>query len=72
MVIESGANGFFTVVDVTLNSFKLDGKAGDCNFIQMVKQLGAPAQREMVMSMIVLFHLLVVVAAEPKELRMLI
>ena len=33
LVIESGANGFFTVVDVTLNSFKLDGKAGDCNFI---------------------------------------
>ena len=33
LVIESGANGFFEIRDVTLNSFKLIGKAGDCNFI---------------------------------------
>ena len=33
LIIESGANGFFEIIDVTLNSFKLSGKAGDCNFI---------------------------------------
>ena len=33
LIIKSGANGFFKIVDVTLNSFKLYGKAGDCNFI---------------------------------------
>ncbi len=33
LVIESGANGLFEIRDVTLNSFKLTGKAGDCKFI---------------------------------------
>ena len=29
----SGANGYYNIHDVTTNSFKLTGKAGDCNFI---------------------------------------
>ncbi len=33
LVIESGANGLFEIRDVTLHSFKLTGKAGDCKFI---------------------------------------
>jgi hypothetical protein len=33
LIVESGANGLFEISDVTLNSFKLIGKAGDCNFI---------------------------------------
>ena len=33
LVIMSGANGYYTIHDVTTNSFKLTGKAGDCNFI---------------------------------------
>ena len=33
LIIESGANGYYTVKDVTTDSFVLDGKSGDCNFI---------------------------------------
>jgi|GEM_PF-574765 len=33
LIIDSGANGFHTVKDVTEDTFKLSGKSGDCNFI---------------------------------------
>ena len=33
LIIQSGANGLFEISDVTFDSFKLSGKAGDCNFI---------------------------------------
>ena len=33
LIIESGANGYFAIKNVTTNSFMLDGKSGDCNFI---------------------------------------
>ena len=33
LIIESGANGLFEISDVTADSFRLLGKAGDCNFI---------------------------------------
>lgn len=33
LIIQSGANGFFSINKVTQDSFSLVGKAGDCNFI---------------------------------------
>jgi len=33
LIIESGANGYHTIEDVTKDTFKLSGKSGDCNFI---------------------------------------
>ena len=37
LIIESGANGYYTVKDVTTDSFVLDGKSGDCNFAKQVE-----------------------------------
>ena len=67
----SGANGYYNIHDVTTNSFKLTGKAGDCNFIYNDNaNTGLQVVVVKVMTKIVMYHLLVVVEVEPMELLM--